>query len=189
MAGHGGDVIRELETDHRGIEELFARVLKNTGERRRSLLAEAAAELLRHAAAEEAHLHPALRAHVPDGDAIADREAADRARVRRLLREIEGRRAGDPGLAGLANILVTEVAAHIRDVERTLLPALRAACTRAELDELGVRVRRSRSAAPAPPAAGRPPAPDIGPIGRVGDRGDPKWAGSVDSASARPAAD
>jgi len=109
MAGHGGDVIKELETDHREVEDLFAQILKSTGGHRKSLLDEVTVELVRHSVAEEAYLYPAVREHVTGGDAMADREVDDHARVERLLKEIEGRDADDPELTRLAATLVDEV--------------------------------------------------------------------------------
>ncbi|PBC70440.1 hemerythrin HHE cation binding domain-containing protein [Streptomyces sp. TLI_235] len=177
MAGHGGDVIKELETDHREVEDLFAQILKSTGGHRKSLLDEVTVELVRHSVAEEAYLYPAVREHVTGGDAMADREVDDHARVERLLKEIEGRDADDPELARLAATLVDEVTSHIRDEERNLFPALRSACTKADLEELGNRVRRSKAIAPTRPHPGAPSsptarkvlAPGVGLIDRVRD--------------------
>ncbi|MEV6206204.1 hemerythrin domain-containing protein [Kitasatospora sp. NPDC051914] len=177
MAGHGGDVVKELETDHREVEELFAQILKATGGHRKALLDEVTIELVRHSVAEEAHLYPAVRKHVPGGDAMADREVEDHARVERLLKEIEDRDADDAALAGLATTLVEEVTSHIRDEEQNLFPALRAACSKADLDQLGDSVRLSKSTAPTRPHPGAPSspaarkllAPGVGLIDRVRD--------------------
>ncbi|MCU7826820.1 hemerythrin domain-containing protein [Kitasatospora sp. DSM 101779] len=177
MAGHGGDVIKELETDHREVEELFAQIVKSTGEHRKSLLDEVTIELVRHSVAEEAYLYPAVRAHVSGGDAMADREVEDHAQVERLLKEIEGKDADDPALAHLAATLVDDVTSHIRDEEQNLFPALRAACSQADLENLGNQVRRSKTTAPtrphpnAPssPAARKLLAPGVGLIDRVRD--------------------
>ncbi|MFD9124043.1 hemerythrin domain-containing protein [Kitasatospora sp. NPDC059571] len=177
MAGHGGDVIKELETDHREVEELFAQIMQATGEHRKSLLDEVTIELVRHSVAEEAYLYPAVREHVSGGDAMADREVEDHAKVERLLKEIEGTDAGDPRLEALAATLVEEVTSHVRDEEHNLFPALRAACSRAELEELGDSVRRAKATAPTRPHPGAPSspaarkllAPGLGLIDRVRD--------------------
>ncbi|MEV7178970.1 hemerythrin domain-containing protein [Kitasatospora sp. NPDC093679] len=177
MAGHGGDVIKELETDHREVEELFAQIMQATGEHRKSLLDEVTIELVRHSVAEEAYLYPAVREHVGGGDAMADREVEDHAKVERLLKEIEGKDADDPRLDTLATTLVDEVTSHIRDEEQNLFPALRAACSQADLEVLGNQVRRSKATAPTRPHPGAPSspaarkvlAPGVGLIDRVRD--------------------
>lgn len=74
--GHGGNVIDELTTDHREVEELFGKIeALPPGHKDRKLYADQATiELVRHSVAEEAYLYPAVREHVPGGGALADKE-------------------------------------------------------------------------------------------------------------------
>jgi hemerythrin superfamily protein len=94
--GHGGNVIEELTTDHQEVEAMFDQIeLQPVGaSRRRVLVDELTLELVRHSVAEEQYLYPAFREHVDDGDALADQELEGHAKVERLLKDLEGRDAG-----------------------------------------------------------------------------------------------
>ncbi|MGW2824001.1 hemerythrin domain-containing protein [Streptomyces sp. NPDC001443] len=177
--GHGGNVIDELMTDHREVEELFGKIdALPPGDRDRKLYADQATmELVRHSVAEEACLYPAVREHVVGGDALADRELEEHACAERLMKDLEGCAADDPRFDALVDSLMTEVRDHIGDEENNLFPRLRAACEPAALDDLGDKVRRAKKAAPTrphPAAPDRPPAnkmlaPGVGMIDRLRD--------------------
>ncbi len=80
-------------TDHREVEELLGR----TGEPppgpgdREVHAGQAAIEPIRHSAPEEACPHPAVREHMENGEAPADRELGDHTTVERTMK--------DPGAA------------------------------------------------------------------------------------------
>jgi len=164
--GHGGDVIAELTTDHREVEELFGRIegLTPGDEKRRKYADQAVIELVRHSVAEEMYLYPAVRGALPDGDGIADREIADHARAERTMKRLEGLAADDPEFDRLVAELTTEIRAHIRDEENQLFPSLRAALAEDELDKLGDQVRRAKATAPTRP---HPSAPDTPPANKL----------------------
>ncbi|HEY8978054.1 MAG TPA: hemerythrin domain-containing protein [Streptomyces sp.] len=160
--GHGGDVIAELTTDHREVEELFGRIEGLTpGEKKRRTYADQAViELVRHSVAEEMYLYPAVRGALPDGDGLADREIADHARAERTMKRLEGLEADDAEFDRLITELMTEVRAHIADEENQLFPGLRAALSEDELNKLGEQVRHAKKTAPTRP---HPSAPDTPP--------------------------
>ncbi|MFJ7074077.1 hemerythrin domain-containing protein [Streptomyces sp. NPDC098781] len=164
--GHGGNVIDELVTDHHEVEELFGRIEGLTpGHKDRKLYADQVTmELVRHSVAEEAYLYPAVRKHVPGGDAIADREIEDHSEAERIMKDLEGCDAGDPEFDRLIGMLMTEVRSHIADEESSLFPQLRAACTPDALDELGDKVRQAKKVAPTRP---HPSAPDTPPANKL----------------------
>ncbi|MGW2181835.1 hemerythrin domain-containing protein [Streptomyces sp. NPDC001732] len=176
---HGGDVIEELTADHREVEELFDRIeaVPARGSERRRLLDQLTIELVRHAVAEEQHLYPAVREHVPGGDALADKAVADHSRVERLLKNLEGMDADDPELIHLFVKLRTEVRAHVQDEEGNLFSRLRAACGPEVLDLLGQEVRMAKETAPTRPHPGAPSSasasrilsPGLGLVDRVRD--------------------
>ncbi|WP_330237661.1 hemerythrin domain-containing protein [Streptomyces sp. NBC_00525] len=157
--GHGGNVIAELTTDHREVDELFARIEAQPvgDEQRRKLADELTIELVRHSVAEEMHLYPAVRRFVDDGDDMADKELEDHAAVERHLKELEGLSADDPQFDHLVAKLKLEVGEHVRDEENRLFPLLAAACSPEALDELGEKVRTAKKTAPTRP---HPSAPD-----------------------------
>ncbi|WP_282692118.1 hemerythrin domain-containing protein [Streptomyces sp. CC208A] len=164
--GHGGNVIDELKADHREVEELFGRLQQMTGggQDLRDLVDEVTIELVRHSVAEEEYLYPAVREHVEGGDRLADKEINDHSRVENLLKQLEKMDTADPRMSPTLQQLMDEVAAHVRDEENNLFPALAEACSPEQLDELGDKVRRAKSMAPTRP---HPSAPDSPPANKL----------------------
>ncbi|MEU2133966.1 hemerythrin domain-containing protein [Streptomyces sp. NPDC018352] len=176
---HGGDIVEELTADHREVDELFDRIeaVPARGPERRRLLDRLTIELVRHAVAEEQHLYPAVREHVPGGDALVDKEIADHLRIERLLKDLEGMNADDPELNHLFVKLRTEVRAHVQDEEGNLFAQLRTACGPELLDLLGQEARKAKETAPTRPHPGTPSSalaskilsPGLGLVDRVRD--------------------
>ncbi|WP_042373239.1 hemerythrin domain-containing protein [Streptacidiphilus neutrinimicus] len=164
--GHGGNVIHELTVDHREVEEMFDRfnALPPGHPGRRDIADEFTIELVRHSVAEEIHLYPAVRQHVIGGDQLADREIADHAKAEQLLKKLEGLDIHQAEFDTTAAQLITEVTAHVADEEQNLFPALAAACTGPELDELGEKVRSAKDKAPTRP---HPSASDTPPLNKI----------------------
>ncbi|WP_042391076.1 hemerythrin domain-containing protein [Streptacidiphilus melanogenes] len=164
--GHGGNVIEELKADHREVEDMFDKInaLPPGDARRREIADDFTIELVRHSVAEEMYLYPAVRARVAGGEAMADKEITDHATVERLLKELEGRDADHSQFDTLVARVISEVAAHVADEEARLFPALAAACTPAELDELGDKIRSAKAKAPTRP---HPAAPDTPPMNKL----------------------
>ena len=159
--GHGGDVIAELTADHREVDELFEQInaAPPGGPDRKKLVDALTVELVRHSVAEEMHLYPAVREHVEEGDALADKELADHARVEELLKELEGREPTDEDFDRLVRELHTEVTAHVDDEENHLFTQLRSACHPYVLESLGEKVRDAKKTAPTRPHPGAPSTP------------------------------
>ncbi|WP_340373879.1 hemerythrin domain-containing protein [Streptomyces sp. SS7] len=164
--GHGGNVLNELLTDHREVEELFGRIeaMPGAGQELRDLVDEVTIELVRHSVAEEQYLYPAVRKYVEGGDRLADKEIADHAEVEKLLKELEKTETDAPRMRPLLRQLVDDVSAHIRDEEDNLFPMLTRSCSPEALDELGDQVRRAKSMAPTRP---HPSAPDTPPANKL----------------------
>ncbi|MEU3254297.1 hemerythrin domain-containing protein [Streptomyces sp. NPDC006997] len=164
--GHGGNVIDELVTDHREVEEMFGRIeaLPPGDAHRKQLADQATIELVRHSVAEEAYLYPAVREHVPDGNAIADREIEDHSKAEQIMKDLEGHGADDAEFDRLIGMLMTEIRSHVADEEENLFPSLRAACSAETLDELGDKVRQAKKTAPTRP---HPSAPDKPPANKL----------------------
>ncbi|KUJ37993.1 hemerythrin domain-containing protein [Streptomyces sp. NPDC093228] len=159
--GHGGNVIDELTTDHREVEEFFERLraLPAGHKDRRTVVDELTIELVRHSVAEEMYLYPAVREYLPGGDALADKEIHDHAEVERILKDLEHRDVDDPVFEDLAQKLIMEVTAHVSEEEQQLFPSLAQVCTPEELDRLGDRIRRAKKVAPTRPHPGAPDTP------------------------------
>ncbi|MGI5405056.1 hemerythrin domain-containing protein [Streptomyces sp. CA-135486] len=159
--GHGGDVINELTTDHREVDDLFQQIeqaMPGSAERKQ-LADQLTIELVRHSVAEEEYLYPAVRKHLQEGDALADKEIADHARVEELLKDLEGLNADDPEFNHVIVKLRTEVQAHVRDEEHNLFVQLRDACTPGDLERLGDKIRTAKKLAPTRPHPSAPSTP------------------------------
>ncbi|MGW3133937.1 hemerythrin domain-containing protein [Streptomyces sp. NPDC001123] len=159
--GHGGDAIAELMTDHREVEEMFARIqgMPLGGQELRDAVDEVTIELVRHSIAEEEYLYPAVREHIEGGDRIADKEIADHGRVEKLLKQLEKTDTGDPKMSPLLQQLMDEVSAHVQDEEENLFPMLRQASSADALNKLGDKIRRAKSMAPTRPHPSAPSTP------------------------------
>ncbi|MFH8694540.1 hemerythrin domain-containing protein [Streptomyces chartreusis] len=178
--GHGGNVIQELSTDHREVEELFQQIENETANAttRRKLADQLTMELVRHSVAEEQHLYPAVRRWVDGGDDIADKDIADHSEVERLLKELEGCQPDEAQFDTLIAQLKSSVTAHVRDEEDRLFRLLADSCPAETLDELGGKVRLAKESAPTRPhlaAPDTPPlnkilAPGMGMVDRVRDK-------------------
>ncbi|MFF4902904.1 hemerythrin domain-containing protein [Streptomyces sp. NPDC001068] len=164
--GHGGDALAELMTDHREVEEMFARIqgMPGGGQDLRDAVDEVTIELVRHSVAEEEYLYPAVREHIEGGDRIADKEIADHGRVEKLLKELEKTDTEDARMSPLLQQLMDEVSAHVQDEEDNLFPMLRQACSQEALNDLGDKIRRAKSLAPTRP---HPAAPNTPPANKL----------------------
>jgi hemerythrin superfamily protein len=178
MAENQRDVIDVLTHDHREVEDMFGELTSVAApEERRRILDDVTIELVRHAVAEEMYLYPAVRQHIPGGDAIADKEIADHAAVERLLKELEDARPTNADFATLVRRLIDDVSEHVRDEENNLFPQLAKHATANDLLQLGEQVQSAKNKAPTrphPSAPDRPPlnkllAPGAGLIDRVRD--------------------
>ncbi|MFF1400673.1 hemerythrin domain-containing protein [Streptomyces sp. NPDC058287] len=163
---HSPDVIAELTADHREVDELFARIEDITpgSAERKNLADQLTIELVRHAVAEEQHLYPAVREHVENGGALADKELADHGRVEELLKELESTDADALEFTQLLVKLKVEVFTHVKDEEDNLFPQLREACHPFVLESLGEKVRSAKKTAPTRP---HPAAPDTPPANKL----------------------
>ncbi|MEU2498344.1 hemerythrin domain-containing protein [Streptomyces pseudogriseolus] len=164
--GHGRDVIAELTTDHREVEELFGKIeaLPSGDEQRKKYADQAVIELVRHSIAEEAYLYPAVREFLPNGDGIADKELEDHAEAERTMKDLEAVDAGDPEFDRLIGELMAEIRSHVRDEEDNLFAQLRSAASEDELMKLGDKVRQAKKTAPTRP---HPSAPDTPPANKL----------------------
>ncbi|MFE7648062.1 hemerythrin domain-containing protein [Streptomyces phaeoluteigriseus] len=177
--GHGGNVIDELMTDHREVEELFGKIeaLPSGHRDRKTYADQVTMELVRHSVAEEAYLYPAVRQHVAGGNTLADKELEDHAEAEQIMKDLESCAADDPQFDRLVRMLMTEIREHIADEEGNLFPRLRSACPADALDDLGDKVRMAKKTAPTrphPSAPDKPPAnkmlaPGVGMVDRMRD--------------------
>jgi hemerythrin superfamily protein len=174
---HQQDIVDDIISDHREVEEVFTEIEKGAGGAKRDLVEHVIAELVRHSVAEEIYLYPAARRVLPDGDKLADHELEEHAEAEQLMKSLEKTDAEDPEFDELTRKLIDAIRHHIEDEENDLLPKLRDACDADELRELGEKFESSKKMAPTrphPSAPDRPPAnkilgPGVGLIDRMRD--------------------
>ncbi|GAA4633576.1 hypothetical protein GCM10023196_071650 [Actinoallomurus vinaceus] len=157
------DVIDVLTRDHRRVEDMFVRVitLSRDDRRRRYVVAKVITELMRHAAAEEEYLYPAVRAHVPDGERLAAERIAAHARTRQTIKELDGLDPSEARFDEVFRRLAGTTHEHLEDEEANIFPRLAGACDPDALRELGRKVERAERATPAWPSAGTAAVPPI----------------------------
>jgi hemerythrin superfamily protein len=157
------DVIDVLTRDHRRVEDMFVSViaLPPGDRRRRYVVAGLITELMRHVAAEEDYLYPAVRAHVPDGDRLAAEKIADHVLTRETIRELDGLDPADARFDAVFRRLVGATRHHLEDEETSLFPRLAGACDSDTLRELGIKVERAKRATPVWPSAGLADGPPL----------------------------
>ncbi|MUL41174.1 hemerythrin domain-containing protein [Streptomonospora sp. PA3] len=171
----GNDLIEVIISDHRTVEGVFSQLEQGAGDpaERKGMVDHVITELVRHSVAEEQYMYPAARKALPDGDRIADHEIEEHAEAERVMKQLSGLDAQDPRFEELLSTLMSDIRHHVEDEENDLLPRLREACSRQELEELGQKVLQAKKSAPTRP---HPSAPDTPPANRILDPG----AGLVD---------
>jgi hemerythrin superfamily protein len=173
------DVVDVLTTDHREMTALIAQIRATAEpEARRDLADALTAELIRHAVAEEMYVYPAMRTHLPDGDAAVEHDTAEHKELERTLKDLEGADPADVRFDALIGELETTLADHVADEESEQFPRLRAAVPRAELVQLAAKVQTAKKLAPTRPHPAAPNAelfhklvgPGVGLVDRLRDR-------------------
>lgn len=172
---HGGDraadLVAELTTDHRLMENLLAVLERPRGYGRdahtwRATVEGLTAAVVAHIAAEEEYLLPAVREYLADGHQFADAALTANRRIEELLATIEhkmtepeelgpnnrdnGHIAAAEGLARISE-LAADLRCHTHEQERALFPALAVACPPGLLDDLGAKVRAAKEFGPTRP--------------------------------------
>jgi hemerythrin superfamily protein/carbon monoxide dehydrogenase subunit G len=173
------DVVDVLTTDHREVTDLVLQIRSATDAgTRRDLTDVMISELVRHAVAEEMYVYPAMKQHLPDGDAAVEHDIAEHKELERTMKELEAVDASDPRFDSLIGRLETTLADHVSDEESEQFPRLRAAVPRDELVQLAGKVQAAKKLAPTRPHPGAPNAqlfhklvgPGVGLVDRLRDR-------------------
>jgi hemerythrin-like domain-containing protein len=143
-----------LRSDHSAIKRALADLRVNadpheTGE----LFEQLTADIVRHFVAEEQYLLPAVRDHLPDGDAISTSAFTEHEQIEHLLKRLDHDDTNDDKIGAALAELEQAIDAHIRAQESDLLPAVVAASDSAELAELGEGVLGAEQLAPTHPRA------------------------------------
>ncbi|SDC03551.1 Hemerythrin HHE cation binding domain-containing protein [Geodermatophilus telluris] len=172
------DVVDVLTTDHHEVLELVQQIPTAEPAQRRDLADTVIAELMRHSVAEEMYVYPAMREHLPDGDAAVQHDVEEHQELVERMKELEGVDAADPRFLEVLGRLEAVLRDHVSDEETEQFPALRARLTREQLVELGGKVETAKKAAPTRPHPAAPHSelfhklvgPGVGMVDRLRDK-------------------
>jgi hemerythrin superfamily protein/carbon monoxide dehydrogenase subunit G len=175
----GEDVVDILTTDHREVTDLLLQIRTATdAATRRDLADTMISELVRHSVAEEMYVYPAMKKHLPDGEAAVEHDVAEHKELERTMKELEAVEPSDPRFDSLLGELEATLADHVADEEADQFPKLRASIPRDELVQLGDKVQTAKKLAPTRPHPAAPNAelfhkvagPGVGLVDRLRDR-------------------
>ena len=175
----GEDVVDILTTDHREVTDLLLQIRTATdAATRRDLADTMISELVRHAVAEEMYVYPAMKQHLPDGEASVEHDIAEHKELEQTMKELEAVEPSDPRFDSLLAELETTLADHVADEESDQFPKLRASIPQEELVQLGEKVQTAKKLAPTRPHPAAPNAelfhkvvgPGVGLVDRLRDR-------------------
>jgi hemerythrin-like domain-containing protein len=173
------DVIDVLTTDHREAMELLDQIAATSDpQTRRDLADSLIAELVRHSVAEEMHVYPAMREHVPDGDAAVEHDVQEHKELEAQLKRLESADAAGTEFMVVCGELRTTLEDHVRDEENEQFPKLRGHVSDELLVELKGKVETAKKIAPTRPHPAAPNAelfhktvgPGVGLVDRLRDK-------------------
>nr|WP_270888346.1 hemerythrin domain-containing protein [Pedococcus sp. 5OH_020] len=173
------DVVDVLTLDHQEATELLTQILGTTdlGEAR-ELTDVLITEVVRHAVAEEMYVYPAMRKHLPDGEAAVEHDIAEHKEIEKTMKELEALNPEDPRFTEVVTHLDSVLADHVADEESEQFPQLRASVPREELVEIAGKVETAKKLAPTRPHPSAPNSelfhkavgPGVGLVDRLRDR-------------------
>jgi hemerythrin-like domain-containing protein len=141
---------------------------------RKKMAEELVIEESKHEAVEEMYFWPAVREHVEGGDRLADTAVGQEQEAKGVLDKLDKLEADDPEFEKLLTEFITAGREHIQFEETQVWPALRAAVSAQEADELGTKLEQGKKTAPTRPHPHTPPSPGVlkaaGPAAAAADR-------------------
>ncbi|GAA2599130.1 hemerythrin domain-containing protein [Winogradskya consettensis] len=155
----GPNVVDVITREHHELRELCAELTAEGTDaaRRRTLAQVVVASVSRHLSAEEQYLYPAVRATVPDGGDLADRELLEDRALLESLRLLDG--AKQEELVDRAADVLTRLDRHDEAMARELMPLLLQLASVEDLIRLGNRFELAEEAAPTRPHPSMPVTP------------------------------
>lgn len=139
------DVIKLLETDHREVEDLFAKAESTSGAAKQQIVAKIASELTMHADVEEQIVYPAMReAGLTDFINEAEEEHN---KAKELIAQLVSMDTASADVDIILADLKAEVEHHVAEEESEAFPKFRDAVDQTELQDLAKRVEQAKQAA------------------------------------------
>ncbi|HEY2746428.1 MAG TPA: hemerythrin domain-containing protein [Polyangia bacterium] len=129
------DAIELLETQHRDIDALFARVENGSGKARAKIFDDLADLLAMHASIEELHFYPAVKAAATDDD--VEHSTEEHLDIKRKLSVCMGTSIDSDKFDARLRALKDEVQHHVADERSELFPKVRRLFDADQLEALG----------------------------------------------------
>jgi hemerythrin superfamily protein len=172
------DVVDVLTADHREVVALVEQVPTADPAQRRDMADIIIAELMRHAVAEEMYVYPAMREHLPDGEAAVRHDIEEHQQLEEAMKDLEGLDAADPRFLEVLGRLEAVLRDHVQDEETEQFPQLRARVPQRQLVEMAGKVETAKKVAPTRPHPAAPHSelfhklagPGVGMVDRLRDK-------------------
>lgn len=165
------DVFEVLAADHAEVKQILAALQESPGvgqgasdlvlSARTKLAERLVMDSSRHEAAEEQYFWPAVRKHVPDGDALADEAIGQESEAKEVLNKLSKLTAGDSEFDELIATFIPAARHHIAFEETRVWPGLRSAITADQARQLGDQVAKAESHGPTRPHPNTPANPAV----------------------------
>ena len=159
------DAIVLLKNDHKTVEKLFKQFEKlgdGAQKTKRQVVDQIIAELSTHAAIEEQHFYPAVRAALPDADDDVLEGLEEHHIVKWTLSELEGMAPTEERFDAKVTVLIESVRHHVEEEEGDLFPKVREAIGRKDLRALGDTMEKAKGISPKRPHPKAPDTPERG---------------------------
>jgi hemerythrin-like domain-containing protein len=155
MTGTASDSIDTvLRSDHAAIRRAIGDLRANADPGETSeLFEQLCADVVRHFVAEEQYLLPAVRDHLPDGDAVSRASFGEHQQIEALLRHLDHDDTTDHQIGAALDELEQRLDRHISTQESDVLPRLAAVLDAETSSELGEGVLGAEQLAPTHPRA------------------------------------
>jgi len=155
------DVFTVLQEDHQSVKQILLELTGAGACNLKKLAEQLVIDESRHEAAEEMYFWPAVREHVPGGDALADKAIGQESEAKKVLVQIEEHAPRSADFAALITKFNQAAREHISFEENEVWPALRQALSGRDAEELGRDLVKAKESAPTRPHPGTPPSPGV----------------------------
>ncbi len=154
----GRSIIAVLSDEHQQLTELSAE-LARAAEPSQELADVVTAAVSRHLSAEEQYLYPAIKALLPEGPRLSEREIERDTQILKQLALLETLPKESAAFTELAGAIDTDLHQHREACAAEIFPQLRELASEADLIRLGNRIEVAQEAAPTRPHPDSPTSP------------------------------
>ncbi|MBO0730536.1 MAG: hemerythrin domain-containing protein [Acidimicrobiaceae bacterium] len=172
----GESALDVLAREHRDLQDHFVRV-RDPEANRGAVWLETVGLLSAHIAVERSFVYPIVKRQRLGGGSLADTLRHEYRSMEHLVVLTERRKINSPDMPDLITRLLDAFEEHLARCEGELVPALRTALTRDQLDELGAKMAAAESVIVSHP---HPHLLSTGPLYRVTTRVASRWDRSRD---------